>query len=92
MSLWINAVQLYRQDRVDHMIILDFSTVHIERATQIAKQNYEAESGFVDALPPVEQWLGLKPFAENGLGVAAFDGDDIVGFLCDHCGRLGKRV
>ena len=74
------------------MIILDFSTVHIECAAQIAKQNYEAERGYVYALPPVEQWPDLKPFAENGFGVAAFDGDDIVGFLCDHCGRLGKRV
>jgi len=66
------------------MQIIDFTTAHIERAAQIALQNYEIERGFVPALPPVDRWPDLKPFAENGLGVAALDGDYMVGFLCGH--------
>jgi GNAT superfamily N-acetyltransferase len=64
------------------MRIVDFGIEHIEAAKQIARQNYEAERSFVDALPPVEEFPDLRYFAENNLGVAAFEGDEMVGFLC----------
>ena len=67
------------------MQIVDFTAAHIEQAEKIAKRNYEAERGFVPALPPVDQWPDLTPLAENTLGVAALDGGDVVGFLCG-CG------
>ncbi|MCL2057825.1 MAG: GNAT family N-acetyltransferase, partial [Oscillospiraceae bacterium] len=66
------------------MRIVDFTNAHIEQAANIEKQNYETERRFVPALPPVDQWPDLKPFAKNNLGVAAFDGDGMVGFLCGH--------
>lgn len=66
------------------MQIVDFTAAHVEQAIQIAKQNYEAERRFVPDLPPIEQWPDLHPLAENMLGVAAFDGDDMVGFLCGN--------
>ena len=64
------------------MQIVDFTSAYIDKAVQIARQNYEAERGFALMLPPVEKWPDLNPFADNGLGVAAIDGGDVVGFLC----------
>lgn len=64
------------------MQIIDFTTAHIEQATQIALQNYEEERRHVPALPLVDKIPDLTPFAENGLGIAAFDGDTMLGFLC----------
>ena len=64
------------------MQIVDFTTAHIERAVQIANKNYEVERGFVPALPPENILPDLSPFVKNGLGVAAFDGKIMLGFLC----------
>ena len=64
------------------MHITDFTDAHVERAAQIAKQNYEQERGLVPALPLVENIPDLTPFAENKLGAAAFNGADMLGFLC----------
>lgn len=66
----------------DRMQIVDFSAAHVEQTAQIAKQNYEEERRLVPALPPIVAVPDLAPFAKNGLGVAAFDGDTMVGFLC----------
>ena len=64
------------------MQIVDFNDTHIEQAMQIAIQNYEEARGHVPALPPVDAIPDLTPLAKNGLGVTAFDGDEMVGFLC----------
>jgi len=64
------------------MQIVDFTVDHIEAATKIAGQNYEDERGFVPDLPPVDTLPDFKPYAENDLGVAAFEGGKMVGFLC----------
>ena len=64
------------------MRIVDFGIEHIEPAIEIARRNYEEERSFVDILPSAEEFPDLRPFAENGLGVAAFEGDEMVGFLC----------
>ena len=82
--MWINAVQFFRHERVDFINIFDFTTAHIEQAARIAKRNYEEERGFVPALPPIDKWPDLNPFAENNLGIAAFDGGEMVGFLCSY--------
>jgi len=64
------------------MQIVDFTADHVEQAAQIALRNYEAERGFVSALPPIDAVPDLTSYARNGLGVAAFDGDNMLGFLC----------
>ncbi len=64
------------------MKIVDFTIEHIEQAEQIVRQNYEAERRFVHTLPSVKEFPDLRPFAENSLGVAAFEGGDMIGFLC----------
>lgn len=64
------------------MQIIDFASTHIKRAAQIALQNYKEECGYVSALPPLDSVPDLTPFVGNGLGVSAFDGDSMLGFLC----------
>ena len=64
------------------MQIVDFTAAHIEQAAHIAKQNYEEERRYVSVLPPIGAVPDLMPYAENGLGVAAFEGDNMIGFLC----------
>lgn len=64
------------------MQIINFTEKHIEQAIQIGKQNYNIEREYVAALPPVDTWPDMRAFAENGLGVAAFEGEKMLGFLC----------
>lgn len=64
------------------MIITDFTHKHIEEALKIAKANYEEERHFVPILPTFDTLPDLEEFAENGLGVSAFEGNKMVGFLC----------
>jgi len=64
------------------MQIVDFTTDHINKALNIAKQNYDDERMNVPFLPPVDSLPDLLPFAENGYGVAAVDGSELLGFLC----------
>jgi len=64
------------------MRIVDFTYEHIETAVRIARQSYEAERSFVSMLPAVEEFPDLRPYAENKLGVAAFEEDEMVGYLC----------
>ena len=64
------------------MRILDFVSNHIVEALQLARKNYEEERGYVPALPHVESLPDLGMYAENDLGVTAFEGDTMIGFLC----------
>lgn len=64
------------------MKIIDFTAAHIEQAAQIAKQNYNDERKAVAVLPLISAVPDLTSFAENGLGVVAFDDGEVVGFLC----------
>lgn len=63
------------------MKIIDFTPEHMEEAMVIAKANYEEERRYVPILPEVDVLPELTHFAENNLGVAAFDGDKMIGFL-----------
>lgn len=62
--------------------IEDFTASHIGQAQEIALQNYHTEQSIVKTLPLVDNVPDLTPFAENGLGVAAFEDNKMVGFLC----------
>lgn len=66
------------------MRVTDFLHDHIEEALNLAKLNYEQERKLVPTLPSISMLPSLKRFADNGLGVAAFNGNDLVGFMC--CG------
>lgn len=68
------------------MKILDFNENHIEQAVEIALMNYNEERSVVTELPLFNEIPDLdnfrNEFADNGLGVAMFDGDKMLGFLC----------
>ena len=62
--------------------ILAFDRSHIERAKELAKMNYNEERVAVAILPQIDTLPDLGQFADNGLGVSLFDGDNMLGFLC----------
>ncbi|MCL2478560.1 MAG: GNAT family N-acetyltransferase [Treponema sp.] len=61
--------------------IKDFNENHIEQAVIIARTNYENEYRENPILPPKPEIPDLN-FAKNELGVAAFDGGKMTGYLC----------
>ena len=65
------------------MNIVSFGQAHAVQAMQLAQAEYEAERSLVPSLPQT-QVPDLRGFTCNGLGVAAFDGNTMVGFLCVH--------
>lgn len=64
------------------MKIIDFNKNHIEEAEYIALANYNEERNIVKTLPFIDVLPSLECFADNGLGVAAFEDDKMIGFLC----------
>jgi len=61
--------------------IVDFNVSHIAEAEKLAMANYEEERRQVPILPKVERLPNFTHFAENHLGVAAFENSKLVGFL-----------
>ena len=64
------------------MIIRDFEPKHTEEAAEIALGVYNYERTFTQELPEISKVPILEQLSENGLGVAAFEGKKMVGFLC----------
>jgi len=69
------------------MKILGFDKSHVENAMALALANYNEERRIVTALPQISTipHNAFEGFIDNGLGVAMFDGDKMLGFLC--CGN-----
>jgi len=70
-------------ERRIHLKIIDFTQAHVSQAMRLAQAAYDEERALVSALPEA-QVPDLRPFAKNNLGVAAFEGDKMLGFLCAH--------
>ena len=64
------------------MEIVRFERRHMEEARALAFANYCEERQAVADLPKMDDVPDLDEFAENGLGVAAFEGGRMLGFLC----------
>jgi len=64
--------------------IIDFTKEHIEAAKKIALENYEEERKKVISLPEVKEIPDLMHFADNQLGVSAFEGEKMLGYLCAY--------
>ena len=62
--------------------IYDFDEKHVNEAQKLALQYYNQERTFVLALPAMNTLPGLDYFAKNNLGIAAVDGDKLLGFIC----------
>lgn len=69
------------------MRFVDFNRTHLEEAMQIANVNYEEERQQVPILPEIDLMPELTHFADNNLGVAALDGNKLIGFLCTYSPR-----
>ena len=63
------------------MKIIDFEKELMPAAYCLAMENYAEEREYVQALPENTMLPPLDELAENGLGVAAVDGDRLLGFL-----------
>lgn len=63
------------------MIIKEFNRNYIEEAMTIALSEYEEERKQLSYLPALKEIPDLSHFADNGLGVAMFEGDRMLGFL-----------
>lgn len=63
------------------MRIVDLGTEHVEQARRLAAEAYAAERDAVPALPAIDEMPDLTRIAESGLGVAALEDDEVVGFL-----------
>lgn len=59
-----------------------FGHCHINEASALAERNYCEERGAVGVLPDNCRIPDLTRFADEGCGVAAFDGNKMVGYLC----------
>ena len=64
------------------MDILTFEKQHIKEAMALALADYHDERQLVKELPQVSDIPDLNGLAENGLGVAAFENEKMIGFLC----------
>ncbi|MDF2871245.1 MAG: putative glycosyl hydrolase [Anaerocolumna sp.] len=64
------------------MIITDFTHKHIEQAMNLVQQNYKEERQVIPSLPENTIIPDLTDLAENNLGVAALEGEHLLGFLC----------
>ena len=62
--------------------LVPFSQEHIPAALAIARSRYEAERQYTPWLPHIGDFPDLRPFAQNGLGVAALHGESLMGYLC----------
>ncbi len=66
--------------------IVEFNVNHIDQAMDIALSRYNLERGRVPALRHFAAVPNLTPFAEFGLGVAAFLGKRDGGFFMQRAG------
>ena len=62
--------------------IVPFESRYFEEAAALALADYERQRQQIPCLPAVEAMPVWPELAENGMGVAAFDGEHMVGFLC----------
>ena len=60
--------------------IVKLEKEHLIEAEQLAMENYQEECSKVNSLPMVTKLPELEVFTQNDFGVAAFEGDVMVGF------------
>ena len=68
-------------EETDILKIVKLEKEHLVVAKQLALENYREECSKVNALPEVAKLPELECFTQNEFGVAAFEGDAMVGFL-----------
>lgn len=66
------------------MQIVNFSSSHIPQAMALALAQYEEEREQTAGLPPIAHTPDLREFVRSAPGVAAVEGEQLVGFLCGN--------
>lgn len=64
------------------MYITTLKAEHLKAAAELALMNYQEERAMVQALPEITGLPDLSWFLENQLGVAALEGEELIGFIC----------
>ena len=64
------------------MKVIPFKSEHIQQAVRLAELNFKEENNRLQNILPKANLPDLSQFADNNLGVAAFDGDTMLGFIC----------
>lgn len=64
------------------MKIVGFEEKWLPQAQELLWENYQEEREHIPFLPDITQWWPLGEMATNGLGVAAVEGDRLLGYLC----------
>ncbi len=64
------------------MKITDFNDTHMEQARALAVANYREARDKLPDLPKDTDWPDYRWCAQNHMGVAAFEEDRLLGFLC----------
>ncbi|MDF2543100.1 MAG: putative glycosyl hydrolase [Herbinix sp.] len=62
--------------------MIPFTHDHVEQARRIAFTEYEAERSYVKSLLQIMDIPDLSSFADFKRGVAAVEGDQLVGYMC----------
>jgi len=68
-------------EETDILKIVKLEKEHLKEAERLALENYQEECNRVSALPRATKLPELVCFTQNDFGVAAFDGDIMVGFI-----------
>lgn len=63
------------------MIITTLKKEHLKAAAELAMMNYQEEKSEVKDLPEITEMPDLSCFTDNKLGVAALEGQKLVGFI-----------
>lgn len=63
------------------MIIVDFTAEHSKAAQRLIGLNYQEEREAVPALPVIETMPDVADFTDKGMGVAAFENGEMLGYL-----------
>lgn len=72
---------LFCDERIIAVKIIDFAKELIPAACCLARENYAEEGEKVPVLPRNAMLPPMDELAENGLGVAALEGEKLIGFL-----------
>jgi len=71
---------LFGLEETDILEIVKLEKAHLIEAERLAMENYQEECSKVNSLPMVTKLPELEVFTQNDFGVAAFEGDVMVGF------------
>lgn len=64
------------------MKVIPFKAKHIQQAAKLAELSFKEENNRLNNILPKEDIPDLSHFMDNNLGVAAFDEDTMLGFIC----------